>query len=229
MVIKSKNFLFFIILFFIVNSATAHESLDVEKFNVSKKMEKLIMSSPFKVFLNGENGKKFMAYLYAEDEKNKAVERYSYVSGILEKSIVKSGYYYIYLYNLNSHSFFPYRTAVFSNFEGSRVRMKMNSKGSGFFVLPSAKNKADVLLISQFGDSDGNFYEAYGFSQNQLYLQKYVFFGKEKNDSFYGKISKFKQPNGGLLAYTIDSHSINQFKLFLSNLPRKVQLIPLND
>jgi len=210
-----------------VNNVIAHEYLDIEKFNISKKMEKLIVGSPFKVFLKGNNGKNFIAYLYAEDEKSKAVERYSYASGKLEKSIIKSGYYYIYLYNLNSRSFFPYRTAVFSNFEGNRIRMKMNSKGSAFFVLPATKNKADALLISQFGDSEGNFYEAYGFSQNQLYLQKYVFVGKEKNDSFYGKISKFKQTNGGVLAYSVYGHSINQFKLSLSNVPREVQLTPL--
>lgn len=204
-----------------------HDANANKKFTISKQMKESIMSSPFKTSLRRSDGKKFVAYLYAEDEKSKTIERYSYVSGKLQRSISKNGHYYIYLYDVSSDSFFPHGTAVFSDFEGIRMRMRMNVKGADFFVFPSAnKNTSDALLISQFGDGFGDFYEAYGFSKSQSSLQKYIFVGKEKNNSFYGRIRKFRQHNEGLLSYSIFNHKINQFKLSLSRVPGEIQLTP---
>lgn len=225
-IVKNKIFVLVMTFLFIMQNVNANENLGIEKFIISKHLKENIMNSPFKASLRRGDGRKFIAYLYAEDEQNKITKRYSYASRKLKKSISKHGHYYIYLYDVASNLFLAYRTAVFSAFEGIKIKMRMNVKGADFFVLPSSnKNKSDALLISQFGDGEGDFYEAYGFSKNQLFLKKYIFVGKEKNNSFYGRINKLIQNGGGLLGYSIYDHKINQFKLSLSNVPGEIQLI----
>lgn len=180
------------------------------------------MNSPFKVSLHRGDGKKIIAYLYAEDEQSDPHEYNSCLDGEEYKTIAKTGHYYIYLYDISSDAFFPNRTAVFYDSDG----ITMNTEGANFFVWSNTnKNKPDVIFISQFVACNGDQYEAYGFIKNRL--KKYTFSGKRKDDAFYGRIEQLKKYNGNLLAYSIYNEKIHQIKLSLSTVPGEIKLVTL--
>lgn len=202
--------------------AHVDDYVDYDPFIVDEQMKKEIMNSPYKEQFRRGDGKKFIVYLYAANEQIKSEQNYS-CDGAKEKSVVKIGNYYIYLYDVNSNSFFPGRIPIFND----SYKTKMNVRGSDFFVLSSDNNnQSDVLLISQFGDCTGDDYEAYGFAENQLFLKKYFFIGKEKHDQFYGKIEKSKK-NGKLLAHgQYEGTGSQDLYLFLSKTSGVVMLQP---
>jgi hypothetical protein len=208
-----------------LNKGNASINLSTEKFKISLQMKKHIMSSPFKVSLNKEDKKSVIAYLYAEDEQREPIENYSCLNGNEYKTISKTGHYYIYLYDPSSDSFFPERTPVFYSFDG----ITMDTEGAHFFVWSNAnKKQSDVIFISQFATCDGNQYEAYGFSKNQLYLKKYTFVDKKKETAFYGRIRRPKKDNSDLLAYSIRNYKIYQFKLSLPKTTGEILLTPFD-
>lgn len=171
-------------------------SNDIEQIIITPKMEDSILATQFKANLRTNNGEQFTVYLYAQDEERKEKDSYSRITGEEYHTISKKGHFYIYLYDVKNKSFSNYRTKIFSGFSETRF----NDEGSNIIVLSGSKaKKSDVLLISQFGTSKGDFYEAYGFSKNNAYLKKCDFLRKYKNEEFsnnqfYGQIGKEDGP-----------------------------------
>lgn len=218
--IKSKVIVFILSLFFIMKIIHADDTARKEQFVLSKQLKESIMSSPFKVSLRRSDGKKIIAYLHAEDEKNES-EEYSSCDGEEYKTIAKKGHYYIYLYDISTDKFFPNRMAVFYNYDG----IKMNTQGASFFVwLNANKNQSDVILISQFVACNGDQYEAYGFIGNEL--KKYTFSGEKKYNGFYGRIDRdqLKKHSKNLLAYSIYDEKIHQIQLSMSKISGEIKL-----
>ena len=179
----------------------ADDDADMEPFIISKQMKKRIMNSPFKTPLRRANGKNFVAYLYAKDKKNKLEQTYDCKSELFIRSTITTGHYYLYLYDVDSDSFFPGRTTIFKEI----YPIRMHTPGANFFTLKSAyKNRSDTVLISQ-----SKYYEAFGFSENQLFLKKYTFIAGKKH----------------LIAYEDDEH-YNKRKIYISvsDAPGEIQL-----
>lgn len=194
---------------------------DSEKITIDLKMKEQIKRSTFKVTLQRSNGKKITAYLYATDEKIKPFEYKSCSNGRKLKTKLKTGHYYIYLYDDALDSFYPTRTPVLSNHD----KIRMNIEGSDFFALRTTeKNQSDVLLISQRADCIGNFYEAYGFWKDQPSLQKYLFNDGKRFYQFLGNVNKSQQADGNFIYYRTDTHNTNYEILSVSNNEREVQL-----
>lgn len=189
----------------------------LEKFTINPQMEKHILNSSFKAHFRRGDGKKFIAYLYAENEKSTPEEHTSCINYKDYQSVTKTGRYHIYLYDIDSHSFLQDRIAVFKNFKV----LRMNIEGAVFFTWPNIdKNQSDVLLISQFVSCSGDQYEAYGFIDNSTDLKRYSFFGKEQFDSFYGRVDQDVENNkGNLIAYKKHDNSTDQFELSISKKP----------
>jgi hypothetical protein len=130
--------------------------------------------------LNSRDGREFTAYLYAENEVNERTENVSCRTGNDWNSVSKTGNFYIYLYDVLAKSFSPYRTKIFSDFDGY---IMFNVEGANLIVLPGIKHiKPDVFIISQFGVCDRNFHEAFSFSENNLYLENYKFIDLNKRE-----------------------------------------------
>lgn len=241
--VKNKNFVYVLYFLSMLNYAYAKENLDIEKFTINTQMKKQIMNSPFKASLRRGDGEKFIAYLYAENEESEPHEYSSCVDGELKKTILKKGYYYIYLYEINTDSFMPERISILKDFQ----KLDMNTQGADIFVLASNDiNKSDVLIIGQFVSCSGNQYEAYGFFENNnSHLKQYTFVAKKKENSLFGRILKFNSDNkesvdfseqgevnysknGELIGYSMTTHNkIKQFALSLSNTLGEIQIKPL--
>ncbi|WP_018577775.1 hypothetical protein [Legionella shakespearei] len=197
--VKSIIFICITIMFF---NCYAEET-GIEQITITPKMQDSILLSPFKANLQTNNGHRFIAYLYAPDEKSEETDSFSRITKQEYHTISKVGHFFIYLYDVETKSFSNYRTKVFKSFSKTRF----NDEGADIMVLSGAKiNKSDVLLISQFGTGSGDFYEAYGFAENNSYLKNYRFSEKEENklvyyDGFYGSIT-FEEEKLGRLAYT---------------------------
>lgn len=223
--VKNKLFVFFSCVFLFLCNGIASSSSVGERISISPFMKAHIMQSPFKMQLQRNDGKKMVAYLYAEDERSEPIDSYSCITGDQLTGINKIGHYYIYLYDVNNGAFLHNRTKIFSKFR----EIRLNGEGAMLTVLSNHNSgKSDVLLISQFGDCNGDFFEAFGFSENQQYLEKYSFVGKRKEYSFYGRISNNK--TGNKIAYEIydDTNSkMQKLKLDLSNKPSEIQLQPI--
>ncbi|WP_147279848.1 hypothetical protein [Legionella worsleiensis] len=193
-----------------------------DPFTVDKDMKNRIMNSPFSAELRRGDGKKFIVYIYANNEQIKSEENYD-CDGKIKQEMVKTGNYYLYLYDVSSNSFYPGRIPIFNE----DYKNRMNVLGANIFVLSSDdKKQSDVLLISQFGSCSGDHFEAYGFTENQLFLKKYFFIAQERKEQFIGYIKKDKK-TGKLLAYgkynTMKSQNLN---IFISKTPGAVQLQP---
>ena len=146
-----------------------------------------ILHSPFKALLHRSDGKEIMAYLYAEDEKSELREYSERHTGEPYNATVKIGHFKIYLYDVKQKVFLPGSTPVFKDAD----EFLFNGEGATIMVFPGGPwDKSDVLLISQFGTGEGDIYEAYGFSSDNLSLKNYVFNlnMKEKTSQFYGTI-----------------------------------------
>lgn len=191
---------------------------DFDKFKISAKMKRNILTSSLKVSLRRKDGRKFVAYLYAEDEQSKPDKEYLR-DGRIKKIISNFGHYYIYLYDINSDSFFPGRMEVFSD----NFKNILNTTSVNFFSLSSVdKNKSDVLFISQPYGFENNHYEAYGFNENQSFLKKYMFITTENSKQFYGKIFKDIK-TGELFAYD-ESKTKQKMYLVFSDTPGEIQV-----
>lgn len=188
--IRCKLAIIFIYIFISVSASFAENTLNFESIVINASMKERIMRSSLKEVIQRHDGKKFVAYLYAEDESRKKREYYARFTGELTTTISKTGHYYIYLYDTRADSFLPYRTLIYSD-DGETT---FNVDGAELIVLAGSKEKkSDVLFISQFGGSYTNVYEAYGFSENGLYLKNYLFVGKEKHTQFTGLIGSGKK------------------------------------
>ncbi len=221
--VKNMVFSFLAGTFFLIGIVNAESSTVVDAISISPQLKKHIMQSAFKVNLQRGDGKKIVAYLYANDERSEMVEDYSCISGVPQKFNSKIGHYHIYLYDVNTGSFSQNRTKIFDGFKETRL----NVEGADLIVLSGAKaKKSDVLLVSQFGDCNGNFFEVFGFSENQSFLKNYIFVARQKQKQFYGRIGKSKG-DSQLVAYGVyDSNTdkIEKMNLYLSNKNGEIQL-----
>ena len=111
--IKKILFTFFISVFFIIN---AEANNDHNKHSINPELKRNILKSPFKFSLHQRDGKKIMAFLYAEDKQSNLIEYDSCIDGEERKDIEKTGHYYLYLYDLNSDQFIETRIPVFKKF-----------------------------------------------------------------------------------------------------------------
>ncbi|KTD59556.1 hypothetical protein [Legionella shakespearei] len=196
--VKSIIFICITIMFF---NCYAGET-GIEQITITPKMQDSILLSPFKANLQTNNGHRFIAYLYAPDEKSEETDSFSRVTKQEYHTISKVGHFFIYLYDVETKSFSNYRTKVFKSFSKTRF----NDEGAKIMILSGSKvRRADVLLISQFGTGSGDVYEAYGFSKNNTYLKNYNFSEKYKEEQiyyeqFYGSVIS-KEEKLGRLAY----------------------------
>lgn len=178
MIIKRNSIfssLFFILLILFSTHVMSITAPNVEKIVISEELKEKILRSTLKANLQTTEGKKFVAYLYAVDERIEVIKNSSCITGKEYTTESKLGHYYIYLYDVESKSFLPYRTRVLEDFD----ELRFNAEGAKINVLSaSEEKKSDVLLISQFGHCTGDIYEAYGFSENNLYLKNYYFIDK---------------------------------------------------
>jgi hypothetical protein len=219
MKIKNKIFTCLIFIIFATTKANASIENNVEHFIVDAKLKEQILLSPFKLPLHRKDGKEFIAYLFAEDEISKPFLDISCVDGEERKTIMKTGRYYLYLLDIATDKFFPFRTPVFKKFN----RIDMNVEGANFLVFPHTnKNQSDALLISQFISCSGDQYEAYGFSENLQYLVPYIFTGKKREKAFFGQIDTSEPCGPCFLAYTRIDPMISQYSLSISNAPGEI-------
>jgi len=226
-ILKNKVFVFLFCVFLILGNVKAGDSSVIDKINISPTLKKNIMQSPFKIQLQKNDGKKIVAYLYADNEHSEAIENYSCINGEPQNLVSKMGRYYIYLYDVNSGTFLSRRTKVFNGFD----ELRFNIEGAELIVLSGAKEKkSDVLLISQFGDCNGNFFEAYGFSKNNSNVENYIFVTKQKKNQFYGKIGKGKI-DSEMIAYGLygrENDKIQKMSVHLSNKNGEIWLQPVS-
>ena len=222
MIVKNNNKFTLVYLSCILYSNCIYSNSVSEDITISPKFKAEILTSSFQANLETNDGKKFRAYIYAEDEKSEWQEGYSCLTGDELAELSKTGHYYIYLYDLGSQNFIGKRAKIFDGRE-----IILNIEGADIIVLSNHKNnKSDVLLISEFGDCRGNFFEAYGFSENNSYMKKYFFKGKHKDKEFYGRID----PNNGnprLTAYGMYDSSIYKLtpiSLYLSKNREEIML-----
>ena len=207
------HFILFALLLVLFNS-NVFTSGAVEEISISLKLKEKILSSTFKANIQTKDGGNFVAYLYAEDEQSELIEDDSRITGKSKEVISKTGHYYIYLYNITSGSFLDKRTKIF---DGEDLRF--NVEGASIIVLASHKQKkSDILLISQFGDSNGDFFEAYGFFGDNFQLKNYIFhLGKKKGKMFYGTIA----PDDGSTklhcsVFNFKRRDVDQYILYLA-------------
>lgn len=199
----------------------AENSTKIEHIVISPQMKKKILNSPFKAILQKKDGTKIIAYLYADDEQEELVETDSNIDGTPISSVTKVGHYFVYLFETNHNSLLPFKIKIFKDYE----KITLNIEGAAIIVLPgSLENKSDVLLISQRGSWGGDYFEAYGFIDNNPYLQSYTFIDKDKQDTFYGRITESKT-DPKLYAYGLygEYHGdLRQFTLSLSDKPGEI-------
>ena len=155
------------------------------KFRMNSALKKSILSSPYKATMRRQDGKELIAYLYAENGVSKSAEYYA-DDGNEKTTTRTTGNFYIYLYDPVADKFFPKKVAAFYSFEW----LSMDLDRSDFIVLPhNKKGQSDVLLIGTFVNSNGDQYEAYGFSEDLFTLKKYRFVKKKSNSfAFYGRL-----------------------------------------
>lgn len=207
---RKTGFIAFIYILFVAFNSYAGA---VEQFMISSQLKEDILRSPFKANLKTHDGRQFVAYLYAQDEESDEMEPSSCITGDTYHTTSKIGHFYIYLYNVSNKSFSNYRTKIFHDFS----RHRFNDEGANIFVLSGSNvNKSDVLLISQFGACSGDFYEAYGFSENNFYLKNYLFFTFKQHEQFYGRVSVI-DTNDKLYAYSPANKGLGELdEMYLS-------------
>lgn len=187
------------------------------KFILTTEMKKNIMSSPFSASLHTKDGKKIVAYLYAENERKKSLKNYPCFDG--EK--ITTGHYYIYLYDVSTDSFLPDREAVFDG----DTDIRMNSKKENFFTWPNAnKNQANVLFVGRVATCEYAQYEAYGFSENQSHLKKYIFVDQQKYGGFYGEFEQNKNQDKLIANAVYGSPKMKKIYLYLSKVSGEIQM-----
>ena len=220
MITKNKIIILVLSFLCIFQNGYADENNGNEQVEINKQLKKQLLNSKYKTDLYRNDGKKFLLYLYAEDEK-KTIEEHISCSGKEYKTIVRRGHYYIYVYDVSSNRFFPNKIAVFKDTD----EITMDVEGANFIVWrQTSENKSDILLMSQFVACNGNEYEAYGFVGNQL--KKYIFSGKKKNPSFYGKIDieGLQKHDNDLIGYSFYNEKLHQIKLSLSKVQGEIKL-----
>ncbi len=222
MIVKSTLIVILSSYFFYVY---ARDTDSINFVEISPQMKEKILNSSLKADLRTNEKEVFRAYLYAEDEIKEPMEIYSCLDGEVKKSDSKVGHYYIYLYDIKREYFIPKRIKIFSSFG----KVRMNLEGADLIVLSGAKEKrSDVLLISQFGDCNGNFFEGYGFSTNNSALKKYNFLAKKNQEMFYGRIGANKSSNS-LFAYGVYDNKTNEIKKMSIRLSEIGENILLNN
>ena len=207
-----------------VYKSDSHTNVDNDigfsKFPISERMTKHIFSSPYRTSIRRADGLILDAFLYAENEQMEP-EEYIFCNGIKQKIFSKTGNYYIYLYDASTDYFLPYRIEVF---KGTKIRMNIGK--AGFFTLYMTPKRSDILLVSQSA-CGGNYYEAYGFSENQLFLKKYIFVAKEKHEQFYGHINKNNKDEKKIDVYgKYENDKMQKMYLSVSDVPGEIQLQP---
>ena len=226
-----KKYILFITIFtfFILTNSYSKNKTITELITISPQMKERIFKSPFKAILKTKDGNQFVAYLFAEDEKKDRYTHSSCISGDSRSSVSRVGHYFIYLYDVQHDYFLPYKTAILKNLDFKETRF--NNEGYSVIVLSGSQgNKSDVLLISQFADCGGNFYEAYGFLGNKPYLQNYTFVGKIKEKLFYGRILPEESKTASQLyaysQYGLFHEEFREYFLSLSNKPGEILVKP---
>lgn len=185
--IKIIKFFTIAIFVFFANLCLAQKNI-VEFIKIDTTFQNKILTSRLKAPLKNAKGEKIIAYLYAEDEEvTESVTSPHWGSGLGGdlKCIDHEGHYFIYLFDVNHKIFYPYRTKVMKIF-GETLYVD-NGNDEIIVVHGNKKNKSDILLINQFITTRVNYFEAYGFSENQQYLENYIFARAKKKKYFYGK------------------------------------------
>lgn len=196
---------------------------DDENFQVTSELKERILNSPFKVSLRQNNGKKVIAYLYAEDERNKFIKHTSCATGKKSKIVAQVGHYYIYLYDKSTNSFYPSRIAVFDYNDP----IYLNIEETDFLVLKSPdKRKSNALLIGKSDNCKESFYEVYGFWKDQPSLQAYTFNHDQEYVRLSGRIERNKLHDGNLIMDITDDKKTRKYALSLSEKPGEIELTP---
>lgn len=199
------------------------------KYKMNSNLKKNILRSPYKALMRRQDGREFVAYLYAEDGVSEPAE-YQSMDGLVKTTTRTSGNFYIYLYDPALDTFLPDKIAAFYSVQG----FSMNLGRSDFIVLHhNKKNQSDILLLGVFVNSNGDQYEAYGFSEDLSTLKKYRFTkNKQQSSTLYGRLSPSKN---GINGY--DKHEniteevknrglIEQFRLRISDVPGEIKIEP---
>ncbi|MDP3269777.1 MAG: hypothetical protein Q8M40_12140 [Legionella sp.] len=187
--------------FFVVLNTYASTPKNVEEINVVSPLKERILHSQFKVDMYRRDGKKFIAFLHSENNTSRLETRNSCITGDPLTTHSQNGKFYLYLYDPLSGKFLNYRTRIFSAFSN----ITFNVEGSDLTLLSGGKTSHDILLISQFGACSGDFYEAYGFSRNSLYLEKYKFIENGKEREFFGRVGGANKAK--LIGYGVDGEN----------------------
>ena len=163
------------------------------KFKMNPNLKKNILQSTYKAIMRRGDGKEFVAYLYAENGTSELAEYYSH--DIEPKTTMRTiGNFYIYLYDPATDKFFSHRINPFYSWQF----FSMDWGRSDFTVMhPKKKNQSDVLLIGSFVNSNGDQYEAYGFTEDLTALKKYRFVRNKKSCSAF--LVEYLQTKKGLM------------------------------
>ncbi|MDR3503256.1 MAG: hypothetical protein P4L79_11825 [Legionella sp.] len=194
---------------------------DDETFEISPMLKKQIMNSPLKASLRRKDGKMFVAYLYAENERIAPHTSTSCKTGEKLKGTIKTGDYYFYLYDVKADSFFSSRTKVLRTYSS----IDMSSKRARPFVFRGNPKQSEILIISQSTGCSTRVYEAYGFWNDGTSLNQYSFKGKG-HDAFqiFGKIYQKANNDKGITLFQSTVGEKEQFKLSISDTLGLLQL-----
>ncbi|MDR3504312.1 MAG: hypothetical protein P4L79_17225 [Legionella sp.] len=195
---------------------------DDEAFEISPALKKQIMRSPLKASLRREDGRQFIAYLYAENERIAPHNSVSCKTGEKLKGTIKTGDYYFYMYDVTADSFFSSRTRVLRTYSP----IDMSSKRA-YPVTFRSKNPAqsDVLIIGQSTGCSTRVYEAYGFWDDGASLSQYAFKGKGRGAyQIFGEIHQQTNDGKEIAIFQSAKEEKEQFELSISKVPGLLQL-----
>ena len=167
---------------------------------MDSKLKEKILDSAIKKEILGANGKKYIVYLYTDnEERTEESNVFSCQGGEPRDYTDRTGKYFIYLYDVDSKKFESKKTKLF---RGNDI-YSLDSEGYEIIIFNDTRKKkvSDVLLISKFGGCRGNFFEAYGLSSDGTSIVNYKFReNKELYHTFFGYISD-SVSNNSLVAY----------------------------
>lgn len=187
---------------------------DDETFKVNPMLKKQIMNSPLKAPLRRKDGKLFIAYLYAENERIEQHNSISCRTAEKLKGTIKTGDYYFYLYDVKADSFFPSRTRVLRTYSST----DMSSKRARPFVFRGNPGQSDALIISQSTGCSTRMYEAYGFWNDGASLSQYSFKGKGREAfQIFGKIQQKTNKDKEITIFQADAEKKEKFELSVSS------------
>lgn len=166
--------------------------------------------------MRSKEGKKLIAYLYAQNEHLESVSRRVCGTEKIVHMNQTTGDYYLYLYDVSADNFFPTRTKVMTNYYSIDI-----NRGELFTLKALDARGSDVLIFSQYPNCGEKFYEAYGLWDNLSSLSQYSFAGTFQVE---GKLQQELHEGRTRLIFIPSDEPDKRYELSISKVPGKLDL-----